>query len=262
MQRAPQEELRWPRSFGPQPYSCFEPGVDAVGSRQPALALLRLLIHEMSQPITTLIGEVELALALPHDEKDFKATFERCLRSLESLRRLVADFRLAGEMNEAAMVPVPLVGLINRVVETERRRAEVRECRIKWHVPVEVYITSDPEVLTFCLKKVLAKTIAACPARNTIDIELVRGADVMLLEVSYPVSEPSEAASSATLEADLEWTLAARMIQLLGGSLNVRCHKHLDLRTSVQITLFVAERNHRPALARRGPQNENSVRLL
>jgi signal transduction histidine kinase len=244
MQHSLQEEIGRRHLFGSQPRSRSEADLDAIRSRQPALMLLRLLIHEISQPITTLIGEAELALAVPHGEKELKATFERCLRSLESVRRLVTDFRLAGEMNEAAIVNLPLVGLINRVVETERRRAELRECRIEWHAPREVYITSDPEVLACCLRKVLAKIIDACPPGKTIDIELARGTDVTLLEVSYPVPEPDGAASLATPQVDSEWMLAAHMIELLGGCLNVRRDKHSGLRISVDVTLF--QRSSKP----------------
>ncbi|HTV56186.1 MAG TPA: hypothetical protein VMI06_14885 [Terriglobia bacterium] len=234
-----QEEIGRRHPFGSsQSRSRSEAGLDAIRSRQAALMLLRLLIHEISQPVTTLIGEAELALAVPHGEKELEATFERCLRSLESVRTLLSDFRLVGEMSESAIVNVPLVGLINRVVETGRRRAELRECRVKWHAPGEVYIKSDPEVLACSLRKVLAKVIDASPPGKTIDIDLVRGTDVTLLEVSYPVPEPAGAASSATPQIDSEWMLAARMIELLGGFLNVRRDTHSGLRICVDITLF------------------------
>jgi signal transduction histidine kinase len=238
MRRLPREELRGIHPFESQPRSRSEIELDASGSRQAALLLLRLLIHEISQPITTLIGEIELALLIPRGEKELKATFERCLRSLESVRSLVTDFRLAGEMNETAIVKLPLVGLINRVVETERRAAQLRGCRINWHAPTEAYITSDPEVLAACLTKVLAKIVNACPTGKAIDVKLARGTDVTMLEFSYPMPERDGAHSPATVEKDSDWMLAARMIQLLGGSLRVRHDEYSGSETCVDITLF------------------------
>jgi signal transduction histidine kinase len=233
MQRLPLERVLGERSSGPLPHG--RPEVDPGNSRQPALTLLRLLIHEISQPITALLGEVEFALRTPRGEKELQATFERCLRRLESVRRLVSDFRVAGEMNEAAIATVPLVGLINGVLETARPAAEVRHCTIRWHAPAEVDVASDPEVLEACLTKVLAKIIDACPTGKTIDVKLLSGTEVMLLEVSYPGPESEGAHSSATLETDSGWMLSAQMIQLLGGSLNIR----QDLSSGFQVCVNI-----------------------
>jgi signal transduction histidine kinase len=230
LQRSAQNEM-----LAERPLANSRPEVGADNSCHPALMLLRLLIHELSQPITALLGEVELALMAPPGQQELRTTFERCLRSLESVRKVVTEFRLAGEMNETSLVTLPLVRLINRVLETHKPAAARRGCTIKWHAPREVWVISDLEVLEACLSKILIKVIDACPREGMIDVELIPGSELISLELFCSRREAGRAFASAAPQTDSEWMLPARIIQLLGGSLQIR--HDLDFQVSVRITL-------------------------
>jgi hypothetical protein len=217
-----------------------EDEANATASCRPALTLLGLLVHEISQPVTTLLGEVELALRAPRGEQEMGAALERCFQSLERVSKLIADFRAVGEMNTGVCSPSPLVKLISGVVETAKPAAELWGCQLKWSAPAEIYIKTDPEVLRAGLLKILAKTFGGCPIGKTIDLELMGGPRAAVLRLSYPRPERGKAASRTGLEADPEWILAAGMIQLLGGSLKVGSNGDLGSRTSIDIMLSLS----------------------
>lgn len=64
-------------------------------ANEPAREIVRSLVHQMSQPLTVLLGEVELALRCGRDEDELRSALERCSASLDVLAKAVKDCRVA-----------------------------------------------------------------------------------------------------------------------------------------------------------------------
>jgi hypothetical protein len=235
LKQAPEHEHSVEGLWPPPDGTAFPECATGSSGRQPALTLLALLLHEISQPITSLLGEIELALRLESGEREMRATFERCLRSLHRVGKLIGDFRPVGEMNEAARSRSPLAGLISQVIERMKPAAEARGCKIKWNAPAEVYIKTNAELLQAALSKILAKIINGCPPGRTIELDLVGAAATRVMRLFLPGPAGASVAYPAGLKSDPEWMLAAEIIRLLGGTIRMRGDGKLDFRTCIEV---------------------------
>ncbi|MGH9377768.1 MAG: sensor histidine kinase [Terriglobia bacterium] len=202
---------------------------------QPGLRLLGLLAHQISQPLTVLLGEVELALRFQHSEAELKGTLDRCFRNLGNMGRLVGDFRILGEMSKATIVFVPLAKLVGGVVEAQRSEAGLKDLRIDWNALEDANVETDAEVLQRAFSIVLGKAVRTSPTGGAVEVRLDRRRGNAQFKLSYSEagcgSEVSKSRDGTALEnlfpgraaaaGDTEWSLAGGMIQLLGGSLEV-----------------------------------------
>lgn len=202
--------------------------------RQPALKLLGLLAHQISQPLTVLLGEVELALRFQHSEAELKGTLNRCFRDLENAGRLVSDFRVLGEMSKATISFVPLVELISSVVKSQSSEAGLKDLQIDWNASEDANVETDAQVLQRALSIVLGKAVRTSPTGGTVAARLDKSHGNALFKLSYSETGRSSEAwekrdgtapeglfPTQSSAGDVEWALAAGMIQLLGGSLEV-----------------------------------------
>ncbi|MGH9353327.1 MAG: histidine kinase dimerization/phospho-acceptor domain-containing protein [Terriglobia bacterium] len=220
--------------------------METTSDCQPALKLLGLLAHQMSQPLTVLLGEVELALRFQHSEVELKGTLERCFRDLERAGRLVSDFRILGEMSNATISLVPLAELIGGIVEAHRSEAAVKGLKIDWRASENASIETDPEVLRRVLSMVLGKAVRASPPGGTLEAGLDQRLGNAQFKLSYTEagrsSDGSErrarpAPSRVPVADDAEWALAESMIQLLGGAIEVYRGAGSQVRLSMALGL-------------------------
>lgn len=70
-------------------------GPETESAQGPAKEMIRSLVHQMSQPLTVLLGEVELALRCGRSEEELRSSLERCSASLDLLAKAVTDCRAA-----------------------------------------------------------------------------------------------------------------------------------------------------------------------
>lgn len=210
-------------------------------AREPALSLLVLLIHELSQPVTALLGEMELALHFPQSEKEVRATLERCFRGLNAAAKLLLDFRALGEMNKRAVTASPLADIICKAVEGQKPVLEARACQLAWSVPAEAFIKTDPEALQKALSIILTKAINACPRGEALKLEFIECSGAAVLRFSFPRQARATPPCRIASKADPDWALAEGIIRLLGGALEFYDDHHFKPRACIDVTLILPD---------------------
>lgn len=194
-------------------------------AQQPGQKLLALLIHQVSQPLTVLLGETELALQPPSSEAHLKAALEKCFRGLERLSSLIGNFRVLGEAGNATVSRVPLVRLVEQAVEIHTPGTEL----VSWSAPRnirdgnELYVRADPEVVQRALSIVFGNALASLPPERKIKIDLSSCHDGAVLTVLYPANGQAvhHGPFCVRPDGDSDWILAKEMIELLGGTLEI-----------------------------------------
>ncbi|HEV2418339.1 MAG TPA: HAMP domain-containing sensor histidine kinase [Terriglobia bacterium] len=198
---------------------------------QPALKLIGLLAHQMSQPLTVLLGEVELALRFQHSEAELKGTFERCFRDLERMARLVSDFRTVGAMSEATISRVPVAEMMDGVIAAHLSEAELKGLSLDYKASPGASVETDPEVLQRVFSTVLGSAVRMSPPGGSVQVRLDKCRGEVQFRLSYmeATSNGSKQRFGPALQDtfrvpladDVEWALVEGMIQLLGGVLKV-----------------------------------------
>jgi hypothetical protein len=225
-------EFRRPGKLAAYPLS---PANNKTVSPQNVLKLLALLAHQISQPLTVLIGEIELALRLPNGEEELRAALERCFWNAEFTSSLVGDFRTLTEMEPTLICAAPLAEIVTRAVESNTRSAESAGCILKWRPSEELYLETDSEVLQRAISRMLAAAIDHCLPGGTLETMLRAEGEAAQLTLSYPARQRANAdgqplvphANPANLfprllETSPSLAISAAMIQALGGTLTVR----------------------------------------
>lgn len=210
---------------------------------QPALKLMRLLAHQISQPITVLLGEVELARQCARGEEELKDTLERCFHHLESAARLVSDLRMAGEMSQATTRLVSLTEMMEGVVEAQESEADLKDVRIDWKTTLDAVVETDPDILQRVLSIAMRRAIRATPHGSVLKARLeerIEGAEILLTYNEAKADglkqhNDSGLAFLAPPADGAEWALAENMTLLLGGSL--RYWRNSGSRASVSLVL-------------------------
>lgn len=207
--------------------------LDETSEGQPALKLMGLLAHQMSQPLTVLLGEVELALQFQHSEAELKGTLKRCFRDLERMARLVSDFRIVGGMSEATISRVPLAGIVDSIIAAHRSETELKRLILDYKASSDANVETDPEVLQRVLSTVFSRAVRISPPGGSVQVRLDKCRGEVQFRLSYteatgdgskrrfnPVPQDTFPARVPPAD-DAEWALVEGMIQLLGGTLKV-----------------------------------------
>lgn len=194
---------------------------------QPALRLMGLLAHQISQPVTVLLGEVELARQCGRGEEELKDTLERCFHHLERAARLVSDLRMVGEMSQATARWVSLVEMMDGVVEAQEAEADLKGVKIDWKTALDMAVETDPDVLQRALSIMLRRAVRATSAGGAVKTRVEEHMGDAEIRFTYSEAKAdgskrrnhSGLALNAPAADVTEWALAENMTQLLGGSL-------------------------------------------
>lgn len=196
---------------------------------QPALKLMGLLAHQISQPVTVLLGEVELARQSAQGEAELRGAMERCFLHLERAARLVSDLRTVGEMSRATARLISLPEMIEQVIQAQKAGADSRGVQVDWKPPVHAFVDTDPEVLQRAISIALSRAIRGSFAGGVVKARLEESqgkAEIRFAYIQPRVAgsvqpHDSEAVTPASVPVvnDADWALAEGMMQLLGGSI-------------------------------------------
>ncbi|MGH9326163.1 MAG: sensor histidine kinase [Terriglobia bacterium] len=194
-------------------------------AQQPGQKLLALLIHQVSQPLTVLLGEAELALQSYSGEAGLRAALEKCFRGLERLSNMVGNFRVLEEAERPAISTVPLLGLVEQAVEFHVERAE----SVRWSIPRNIrngnvlYVRTDREVVERALSILFSNARASFVPEGKLEIELSSPHNRAVLTVLYPANGEAGHLGHFSTRPDsgADWIPAKEMVRLLGGTLEI-----------------------------------------
>lgn len=207
----------------------------AEESRNWCLKLLSMLLHEMSQPLTVLAGEIQLALLDHHSETEYRGVLQQCAAQTDRLCQLLALLR---ELADAERPPdsgagASLKDALRESVELLGPLAGSKGVQVGLEVTRDHKVDVAAERLNKLLFQLLKFAIDRSPKDGQVRVVLLSSAHDAICRVidvgSMPSAEdvarlldPSTTAGQRLeLDLHLEWCLAKRMIEACGGSFDV-----------------------------------------
>ncbi|HEV2499793.1 MAG TPA: hypothetical protein VGY31_09470 [Terriglobia bacterium] len=222
--------------------------LETTSEGQPALKLIGLLAHQMSQPLTVLLGEVELALRFQHSEAELKGTFERCFRDLERMARLLSDFRIVGGMSKATISHVPVAEMMDGIIVAHRSEIELKGLSLDYKASPDASVETDPEILQRVFSIVFGRAVRISPPSGSVQVRLDKCREEVQFRLSYTEATSNGSkqrfgpalqdtfSARVPLADNAEWALAEGMIQLLGGGA-LKVYRSAGPRIHLSLTL-------------------------
>ena len=207
----------------------------AEESRAWCLKLLSALLHEMSQPLTVLAGEIQLLLLDQHPETEYREVLQQCAAQTDRLSLLLALLR---ELAEAERLPefaegVSVKEALRESVELLRPLAESKGVKLSLDVSSDKEVTGDAERLRKVLFQTLKSAVDRSPEGGQVRVVLLSSPHNAICRVTDMGSMPDAEAVARLLDplrtagrlplldSRLEWCLAKRMAEACGGSFTV-----------------------------------------
>ena len=125
------------------------------------LDLLSALVHELSQPLTVLMGEFELAASYPPDAAEYHDLVERSLTEVNRLTACLIMFRdLAPIPDPQQLRPVSLTDLLTRLSDVLAPVAESQGSRIEFSGSRPISIPGQGRRLQLIFSRLLQKMLS------------------------------------------------------------------------------------------------------
>ncbi|HET7100377.1 MAG TPA: histidine kinase dimerization/phospho-acceptor domain-containing protein [Terriglobia bacterium] len=216
------------------------------------LEALRMLAHQLSQPLTSLCGSVEVALMGELDESECRRVLELSLQEsrrigeiLEALRD-VLDMEGAGKHGQAVCWTWSVRKLLEDAASVDRDGCP----RFVSEAKGDVWVEARPQHLDTATARLIGGAIRAARARREVRIGLSARAGTACLSVCEEGAPPDTEAAANRFSANfffekpvlggLDKWVVRRAIERQGGKLRVsqvsetcRCYElHLPLATA------------------------------
>jgi len=207
----------------------------AEESRDWGLKLLSVLLHEMSQPLTVLAGEIHLLLLDHHPETEYREVLQQCAAQTDRLSLLLSLLR---ELAEAERLPESaerssVKDALCESVELLRPLAECKGVKFTLEVQSDDQVTVTAERLRKLLFQTLTSAVDRSPSGGQVRVVLVSSPHDSICRVTDLGSIPgpedvarlldplTTTGRLPLLDLRLEWCLAKRMAEACGGSFTV-----------------------------------------
>lgn len=209
----------------------------AEDSRNWCLKLLSVLIHEMSQPLTVLAGEIQLALLNQHPETEYREVLHCCkaetdrLSELFVLLRELYEAEKRDEFTEGASIREAL----RQSLELLQPIAESKGVKFGLEIPSDRQVTVTAERLRKLLLQPLKFAVDRSPRGGQVRVVLLSSPSEAICRVTDVGSTPGaedvarlldplakRAGQLPLLDSPLEWCLAKRISEACGGSFTVK----------------------------------------
>lgn len=178
----------------------------AEQAREGLRQLLAQSMHDLSQPLTAMLGALELALMQPASLEKCRRSMEQALEYGEQLARMVRMLRefAEAERTHATLERVAISSLVKEVAEDFRLLAEDRGISFLVSGDEDLHVLAHAGRLRTILTGLLDLAIMSAAARASVRVLLVReGSCIKLMLRAAPLSAPPGPAAStdSTLRA-------------------------------------------------------------
>ncbi|MBI1749388.1 MAG: HAMP domain-containing histidine kinase [Acidobacteria bacterium] len=171
----------------------------AVQAREDFLQLLAQSMHDMSQPLTAMLGTLDLALMQPGSVEKYKSSMEQSLEYGEQLARMMRMLRefADGQKTAQSLERVLLGPLVKEIAEDFRPLAEDRGIAFAVASDEPLAVLADPLRLRQTIASLLDIAImnSAPPASLRLSLAREDTAAVLLLR-TVPPDEPAVSAEA------------------------------------------------------------------
>ncbi len=208
-------------------------------SQEESARLLRLLLHEIKNPLMSVLGALELALEtgdLPEEAKELLSIAERSARRIQELLQKAQEYLRLGQGVRLKGERVDLKALLLQVSEEVRPLARRKGIRLRLVLPKrEAWVYGDKEWLYQAVLNVLNNAVKYTPEGGRVAVRLLLGRDRYGIAVSdtgpgIPEAEQErvfEPFYRASTRGEVEGTglglaLVKRVLEAHGGEVRLR----------------------------------------
>ena len=203
--------------------------------------------HELRTPVTTILGQAELALSRPRSPEEYQRSLQSIQSESDRMQRLISRMlalaRVESGRQPLDLSSVNLTRLIETLVDTLRPQAVEKGVALIAEVPPHLTLTTDANSLTQILLNLLENAIAHTD--NGSVTLTITPSDLLRITVSdtgqgippehlphifQPFYRVDPARSRNRGGAGLGLALTRELVQLLGGQIQV------DSRSGIGVT--------------------------
>ncbi|MFN4071018.1 MAG: sensor histidine kinase, partial [Thermus caldifontis] len=207
--------------------------------QEESARLLRLLLHEIKNPLMSVLGALELALEtgdLPEEAKELLSIAERSARRIQELLQKAQEYLRLGQGVRLKSERVDLKALLLQASEEVRPLARRKGIRLRLVLPKrEAWVYGDKEWLYQAVLNVLNNAVKYTPEGGRVAVRLLLGRDRYGIAVSdtgpgIPEAEQErvfEPFYRASTRGEVEGTglglaLVKRVLEAHGGEVRLR----------------------------------------
>ena len=201
--------------------------------------LLRLLLHEIKNPLMSVLGALELTLeteGLPEEAKELLQIAEKSARRIQDLLQKAQDYLRLGQGVRLKVERVDLKTLLQEAAEEVRPLARRKRIAIRLTLPRgEAWVYGDREWLYQAVLNVLSNAVKYTPEGGRVAVRLLLGRDRYGIAVAdtgpgIPKEEEEkvfEPFYRASTRGEVEGTglglaLVKRVLEAHGGEVRLR----------------------------------------
>lgn len=196
------------------------------------LEVLRMLAHRLSQPLTTLLGSIEVALSGEMDESECRKVLELSLQESHRMAEILQALRDILEMEgaDAEVQPVSWTECVEKLLgEAAPGGEKSRPLRVS--KMQEVWVRASPQHLGRATARLIAGAVRAAQARREVLVSLSARSEIACLSVCEEHTGPDAEASAggfpalvakeSSVLASLDQWVVRRAIERQGGWLKI-----------------------------------------
>jgi signal transduction histidine kinase len=201
--------------------------------------LLRLLLHEIKNPLMSVLGALELALeteGLPEEAKELLQIAEKSARRIQELLQKAQDYLKLGQGVRLKVERVDLKALLQQAAEEVRPLARRKRIALRLTLPRgEAWVYGDRDWLYQAVLNVLSNAVKYTPEGGRVAVRLLLGRDRYGIAVAdtgpgIPKEEQEkvfEPFYRASTRGEVEGTglglaLVKRVLEAHGGEVRLR----------------------------------------
>jgi heavy metal sensor kinase len=144
--------------------------------------------HELQTPLTTLRGELEVALRSARSPEEYRETLKSALEEIERISRLVEGLLILARAESGALRmdrrPVDLAGLVEEVYWRLKVLADERSVELLMAVEEPVAVSGDRDRLRRLLVNLVDNAVKYTGPRGRVRLSLARDGDRARIEVA------------------------------------------------------------------------------
>ena len=198
---------------------------------------LAALAHRLAQPATALRGGIELALLRKHSVEEYQSILEQSFELADRMAQLIVSLRDLGESGAPAGPPqkVALEPMVREVQGEIQALADIRELHFQITAEGSTNVCVNPHRFREAFQSLLAWIIQNSAGGNVLAVEVstFQGEarvvlvpprmDLQYLQIRMleDVANPGLLFSYATKNGALGWAINQRLVDSLGGKLEI-----------------------------------------
>lgn len=136
--------------------------------------LTHMIVHDLKNPMTAVIAQLELLLFTGSLEDSFEQAIRNCLSSTEEMHGLIENILRIEKMESGEMrldlSTVDVARLTRQVIASHSAKCELRRLRIISRMPDELLCTCDLELVRRILQNLFTNALKFAPEDSAVEI--------------------------------------------------------------------------------------------